>query len=103
MRTGKNKPLFMNDLAKAALNALGPLSDLRQHVKKLVRESVDNIADELDLVSRHEFDRVEAMLVKARQRQEELERRLAALEKGKPTATAKKATAPKKSVKGKKK
>lgn len=105
MRSSKNKPQFINDLAKTALNALGPLSDARQHIKKLVKEGIDNLADELDLVSRVEFDRVEAMLVKSRQRQEDLERRLSVLERGKKSApqksTAKKAV--KKSVKGKKK
>ncbi|MEE3323429.1 MAG: accessory factor UbiK family protein, partial [Pseudomonadota bacterium] len=37
----------------------------------------------MDLVRRDEFDRVEAMLVKARQEQDEMLKRIEALEKGK--------------------
>src|SRR5690606_19009092 len=59
----------------------------------------DRVLAEMDLVTRDEFARVEAMAQKARMRQEELEERLAALEGGKKQGkttqrkTAKPATA----------
>jgi BMFP domain-containing protein YqiC len=67
----------LNDLAKAA-NAF---SGMRDHVKTLVKERVDQLVTRMDLVSRAEFERVEAMVQKARERQEELEECLTRLEK----------------------
>lgn len=81
MRSKKPDLKFLGDLAKMATGAFGSLEDVKHQVKSMVKERVTQVIDELDLVSRREFDRVEAMAQKARERQEELEKRLAALEK----------------------
>lgn len=109
---------LIDDIAKMATGALGSFSEVRHQVKSMVRQRVDQIITEMDMVTREEFDRVEAIATRARARQEELEQRLAKLEgkrgtaakpkkaaKAKKTATAKKpakAKAPKATKRNKK-
>lgn len=81
MRSKVENFKLLGDLAKMAGGAMGSLDGVRDQVKKLVKERFDALMDDMDVVSRREFDRVEAMAVKARARQEELEARLATLEK----------------------
>jgi BMFP domain-containing protein YqiC len=81
MRSARENLKFLDDLAKAATGAIGSFAEMRAQVKHLVKESVDRVVSELDMVSRAEFERVEGMARKARERQEQLEKRLAALEK----------------------
>lgn len=77
MRSARDNLKFMNDLAKMAGGAAQSFSGVRAHVKTLV----SSFLAEMDLVTRDEFERVEALAQKARERQVELEKRLAALEK----------------------
>lgn len=102
MRSQKSNPRFFAEMAKMATGAFGSFDDLRHQVKTLVRERIEQVMDELDLVSRSEFDRVEAMAQKARERQEELEKRLTALEKQAPVRKQEKKSA-KKQATGKRK
>ena len=81
MRSARANLKFLDDLAKVATGALGSFSEVRHQVKKMVKEGIDQVMGEMDMVTRAEFDRVEAMAQKARERQVELEKRLAALEK----------------------
>lgn len=94
MRSQRTNPRFFEDLSKMAMGAFGSFGDLRQQVKTLVRERIEQMMEDMEMVSRSEFDRVEAMAQKARERQEELEKRLAALEK-QPRTTKKQKTAKK--------
>lgn len=80
----------MDDMAKVATGALGSFGEVRTHVKELVKERVDYMMREMDMVSREEFERVEAVAQKARERQEQLEKRLSALEKKLASAGKKK-------------
>lgn len=99
---------FINDLAKMAGGAVHALPDLRGQIKDMVRDAVGQIVDRMDLVTRKEFDRVEAIAMKARLKNDELEKRLSALEKkdvkkekkSSPKAAAK--TAPKAKAKKRK-
>lgn len=86
MRSARENLKFMDDLAKvagiknlarAAGGAAQSFGAVRGHVKTLV----NTFLAEMELVTREEFDRVEALAQKARERQVELEKRLAALEK----------------------
>lgn len=83
---------LVDDLAKMATGALGSFSEVRHQVKSMVRQRVDQIIAEMDMVTREEFDRVEALAARARDRQEELEQRIAELEAKLGTAAPKKAT-----------
>jgi BMFP domain-containing protein YqiC len=86
---------LIDDLAKMATGALGSFSEVRHQVKTMVRQRVDQIIAEMDMVTREEFERVEALAARARDRQEELEQRIAELEAKLGT------TAPKKTTKAK--
>jgi BMFP domain-containing protein YqiC len=86
MRSARDNLKFMDDLAKMAGGAAQSLGSMRTHVKTLV----SSFLSEMDLVTREEFERVEALALKARERQVELEKRLAALEKKLKTGTKKK-------------
>ena len=81
MRSARDNLKFLDDLAKMATGAFGSLSEIRSQIRKQVQEGVDQILSKMDLVTRDEFERVEAMAEKARTRQEALEKRLATLEK----------------------
>lgn len=86
---------FFDDMARMATGALGSFSEVRHQIKGMVKQRVDQILAETDLVTRGEFDRVEALATRARARVEELEARLDALDgkkkqpaKGKSSKTA---------------
>jgi BMFP domain-containing protein YqiC len=81
MRSARDNLRFLDDLAKVATGAIGSLGEIRHQVRSLVKERVDQLMTQMDVVSRDEFERVEAVAEKARARQEALEKRLAALEK----------------------
>lgn len=81
MRSARDNLKFLDDLAKVATGAIGSFSEIRHQVRGLVKERVDQLMGQMDMVSREEFERVEAVAEKARLRQEELEKRLAALER----------------------
>jgi BMFP domain-containing protein YqiC len=90
---------LLDDVAKVASGALHSFGDVRGQVKTLVKERLDSFMGDMDMVSRDEFNRVEAMAKKARERQVELEKRLAVLEKNTPKKnTPKKNTAQKTTV-----
>jgi len=74
-----NNRLF-DDLARVASGAFNTLSGLREEIETRVRERVERMAADLDLVTREEFDAVRTMAAKARAAQEELEARVAKLE-----------------------
>jgi BMFP domain-containing protein YqiC len=71
---------IFDDLARVAAGAMGTLSGLRSEVEARIREQFERVLAGMDLVSRDEFEAVKAMAAKARAEQEDLARRLAALE-----------------------
>ena len=71
---------FLDDLARVATSALGTLQGVRDEMSALVRQQVERMIGGLDLVSREEFDAVRAMAAKAREENEALAARIAALE-----------------------
>lgn len=86
MRSNAPNLKFLDDLAKVASGAVQSLGDIRGQVKAMV----NGFLSEMDMVTREEFERVEALAQKARERQVELEKRLAALEKNLKTGKKKK-------------
>lgn len=71
---------LFDDLARAASGALGTLSGLKQEIEALVRQRVERLLSDMDLVRREEFDAVQAMAAKARAENEALSARIEALE-----------------------
>lgn len=71
---------FFDDVARVAGGALGALSGVKAELEGLVRQQLDKLLSGANLVSREEFEVVEAMARKARAENEALSARLAALE-----------------------
>ena len=104
---------IFDDLAKVAGGAVSTLSGIKAEIEVLVRQQIERLLVEVDMVPRDEFDAVKAMAAKARSEQEKLEKRILELEarlgvkapakpqtragKAKPAARKVKAAAPSKS------
>ena len=71
---------LLDDLARMANGALNTLSGLREEIESRVRERVERMLADMDMVPREEFDAVKAMAQKARAEQEDLAARVSALE-----------------------
>ena len=82
---------ILDDLAKMAGGTMSFVSSAREQVRQEIRSKIDDVAESMDLVPREDFERLEAMLQQARLKQEDLEKRLSALEEAnkKPKNTAK--------------
>ncbi|MGE5505754.1 MAG: accessory factor UbiK family protein [Actinomycetota bacterium] len=72
-------PLF-DDFARVAGGALGALSGLKAEVEALIRQQMERWMAGMDMVPREEFEAVRAMAIKAREQQDALAARVAALE-----------------------
>ncbi len=71
---------LLDDLARVAGGALSTLSGLREEIEARVRERVERVASDMDLVTREEFDAVRTMAARAREEQEKLSEQVASLE-----------------------
>jgi BMFP domain-containing protein YqiC len=71
---------FFDDLAKVANGALGGLANFGSEMENRLRDQAERVLARMDVVRREEFDAVKAMAAKARETQELLEARVAALE-----------------------
>jgi BMFP domain-containing protein YqiC len=71
---------ILDDLAKAAAGALSGVAGVRQEVEAKVRQQLERVLANMDVVKREEFEVVRTMAAKARDEQEALAARLAALE-----------------------
>jgi BMFP domain-containing protein YqiC len=71
---------LLEDLARVASGALGVAAGMREEAEARLRDQFERVLARFDLVTREEFDAVKAMAVKAREEQEDLAARLAALE-----------------------
>lgn len=71
---------FLDDLAKMAQGLVGGLSGLKHEIDTRLREQLERVLGRMDLVSREEFEVVRAMAAKARDEQEAMAARVAALE-----------------------
>ena len=99
---------ILDDIARVASSAMGVAAGMREEVEARIREQLERLLAQMDLVPRDEFDAVKAVAVSAREEQEALtarlaalEDRLSALEAAKPAGGAAKArAAAKKSAKG---
>ena len=82
---------LLDDLARVASGAMGVAAGMREEVEARLRDQFERVLGRMDLVTREEFDAVRAMAVKAREEQERLEARVAALESAlkTPSRTAK--------------
>jgi len=71
---------LFDDLSRVATGAFSALAGVREEVEVRVREQFEKLLGRANLVTREEFDAVQAMAARARAEQETLAERLAALE-----------------------
>lgn len=71
---------FFDDLARVAGGAIGTLAGIRNELEALMRQQFERLLADMNLVTRDEFEAVQAMAAKARAEQETLAQRVAALE-----------------------
>ncbi|HWK44145.1 MAG TPA: accessory factor UbiK family protein [Stellaceae bacterium] len=71
---------LFDDLSRVATGAFSALAGVREEVEVRAREQFEKLLGRANLVTREEFDVVQAMAAKARAEQEVLADRLAALE-----------------------
>ena len=81
----------LDSMARLFTNAAGAAQAFRSEVELMMKSRLEKMVSDLDLVPREEFDAVKAMAAKARQENERLAARIAALEAkrdSKPAAAA---------------
>ncbi len=71
---------FFDELGKLLTDAVGAADGVRQEVEGVMRSQAERVLNELDVVQREEFEAVKAMAQKAREENETLKARIAALE-----------------------
>jgi BMFP domain-containing protein YqiC len=71
---------FFDELAKVMTNAAGAAQGVRRELDNLVKAQIERALAGLDVVQREEFEAVKDMAAKAREENEALAQRIAALE-----------------------
>jgi len=71
---------FMEDMSQLMTNAMGVAQGAKDEAETAMRSMMDRWLADHDFVTREEFDAVRAMAQKAREENEALKARLAALE-----------------------
>ena len=71
---------LLDDLSRVATGAFSALTGVREEVETRMREQFEKVLARMDVVTREEFDAVQAMASRARAEQEALALRVAALE-----------------------
>ena len=71
---------FFDELGKLITDAAGAADGVRKEIEGIVRSQAERFLNGLDVVQREEFDAVKAMAQKAREENERLNERIAALE-----------------------
>jgi BMFP domain-containing protein YqiC len=71
---------FFDELGKLITDAAGAADGVRKEIESVVRAQAERVLRDLDVVQREEFEAVKAMAQKAREENEVLKARIAALE-----------------------
>jgi hypothetical protein len=71
---------FLDGLARLFTDAAGAAQSLRAEIDSFVKQRLEKLVADMDLVPREEFEAVKAMATKARSENERLEAQLKALE-----------------------
>ena len=70
----------LDGLARLFTDAAGAAQSVRAEIDTFMRQRLERLVSDMDFVPREEFEAVKAMAAKAREENEALETRLAALE-----------------------
>lgn len=71
---------ILDDLSRLMTDAVGAAQGVRREVETVFKSQAERMLRDMDVVSREEFEAVKAMAVKAREENEALAARIAALE-----------------------
>lgn len=71
---------FLDDIARMASGAVGAAAGVRSEIEAMIRDRLQRLLAESDVVPREEFEVVKAMATKARIEQEAMAGRIARLE-----------------------
>ena len=71
---------FFDELGKLITDAAGAADGVRKEIEGVVRAQAERVLRDLDVVQREEFEAVKAMAQKAREENDALKARIAALE-----------------------
>jgi hypothetical protein len=71
---------FFDELGKLITDAAGAADGVRKEIEGALRSQAERVLRDLDVVQREEFEAVKAMAQKAREENEALKARIAALE-----------------------
>jgi BMFP domain-containing protein YqiC len=71
---------FFDELGKLITDAAGAADGIRKEIEGIIRAQAERVLNGLDVVQREEFEAVKAMAQKAREENERLNERIAALE-----------------------
>ena len=71
---------FFDELGKLITDAAGAADGVRKEIESVVRAQAERVLHDLDVVQREDFEAVKAMAQKAREENEVLKERIAALE-----------------------
>jgi BMFP domain-containing protein YqiC len=71
---------FFDELGKLITDAAGAADGVRKEIEGIVRSQAERVLNGLDVVQREEFEAIKAMAQKAREENERLNQRIAALE-----------------------
>jgi BMFP domain-containing protein YqiC len=71
---------FFDDFAKLMTDAAGAAEGMKQEAQALFKSQSERLLRDMDVVSREDFEAVKAMAQKAREENEALAKRIAALE-----------------------
>ena len=73
---------ILDDIARLATDAAGAAQGVRREVETVVKTQIERLLHDLDVVTREEFEAVREMALLAREENDKLAARLAALEAG---------------------
>jgi BMFP domain-containing protein YqiC len=71
---------FLDELARLMTDAAGAAQGMRREVENLMKSQGERILRDMDVVQREEFEAIKEMAAKAREENEQLAARVAALE-----------------------
>jgi BMFP domain-containing protein YqiC len=73
---------ILDDIARLATDAAGAAQGVRREVETVIKTQIERLLHDLDVVTREEFEAVREMVLLAREENDKLAARLAALEAG---------------------
>lgn len=85
---------ILDDIARLATDAAGAAQGVRREVETVIKTQIERLLRDLDVVTREEFEAVREMALLAREENDRLAARLAALEAGSDAKPEGKTTGP---------